>query len=104
LTKRNSSHYILSLSLGGPGDPDDLVSQAIDNAVLNGSVAVIAAVYIVGELFGIWGDDDEPYQPNIIMERVLLTRGNNDINAISPLWTHDLGYLKEECLSYPYSE
>ncbi len=34
---------ILSLSLGGGGNPDDLVSQAIDNAVLNGSVAVIAA-------------------------------------------------------------
>ena len=57
---------------------------------------ILAAVYVIGELFGVWDDDDEPYQPNIIMERVLLTRGNNDINAISPLWTHDLGYLKEE--------
>ncbi|HLC75470.1 MAG TPA: S8 family serine peptidase, partial [Candidatus Nanoarchaeia archaeon] len=27
---------IISLSLGGPGDPDDLVSRAIDNAVDNG--------------------------------------------------------------------
>ncbi|MBI2136577.1 S8 family serine peptidase [Candidatus Woesearchaeota archaeon] len=34
---------IISLSLGGPGDPDDPVSKAIDNAVDNGVVAVIAA-------------------------------------------------------------
>jgi len=34
---------IISLSLGGPGDPDDLVSRAIDNAVDNGVVAVVAA-------------------------------------------------------------
>ncbi len=34
---------IISLSLGGPGNPDDAMSQAIDNAVDNGVVAVIAA-------------------------------------------------------------
>ncbi|MEM4630844.1 MAG: S8 family serine peptidase, partial [Candidatus Diapherotrites archaeon] len=34
---------ILNLSLGGPGDPDDPLSTAIDNAVRNGSIAVIAA-------------------------------------------------------------
>jgi len=34
---------IISLSLGGYGNPDDPVSQAIDNAVNSGVVAVIAA-------------------------------------------------------------
>tara|TARA_Y100000310_G_scaffold130175_1_gene129374 strand:- start:14755 stop:23715 length:8961 start_codon:yes stop_codon:yes gene_type:complete len=34
---------IISLSLGGPGNPDDPISQAIDNAVDAGVVAVIAA-------------------------------------------------------------
>ena len=34
---------VISLSLGGPGDPDDPMSQAIDNAVDNGVIAVIAA-------------------------------------------------------------
>ncbi len=34
---------IMSLSLGGPGDPDDPVSKAIDNAVDNGVVVIVAA-------------------------------------------------------------
>ena len=34
---------IISLSLGGPGNPDDPISKAIDNAVEGGVVAVIAA-------------------------------------------------------------
>ena len=34
---------VISLSLGGPGDPDDPMSTAIDNAVNNGVVAVVAA-------------------------------------------------------------
>ena len=34
---------IISLSLGGLGDPDDAISQAIDNAVSAGVVAVVAA-------------------------------------------------------------
>ncbi|MBI4149167.1 S8 family serine peptidase, partial [Candidatus Woesearchaeota archaeon] len=34
---------IISMSLGGPGDPDDPLSQAVDNVVNNGVVAVIAA-------------------------------------------------------------
>jgi len=34
---------VISLSLGGPGNPDDPNSQAIDTAVKNGVVAVIAA-------------------------------------------------------------
>jgi beta propeller repeat protein len=34
---------IISLSLGGPGNPDDPMSQSIDNAVEAGVVAVIAA-------------------------------------------------------------
>ena len=34
---------IISLSLGGSGDPDDPISKAIDNAVKEGVVAVIAA-------------------------------------------------------------
>ncbi len=34
---------VISMSLGGPGNPDDSMSQAIDNAVDAGVVAVIAA-------------------------------------------------------------
>jgi len=34
---------IISLSIGGPGNPDDPMSTAIDNAVNNGVVAVVAA-------------------------------------------------------------
>jgi len=34
---------VISMSLGGPGDPDDPMSQAIDNAVYAGVTAVIAA-------------------------------------------------------------
>ncbi|MBW2980896.1 S8 family serine peptidase, partial [Candidatus Woesearchaeota archaeon] len=34
---------VISMSLGGPGDPDDPVSQAVDTAVENGITAVIAA-------------------------------------------------------------
>lgn len=34
---------IISMSLGGPGDPDDPISKAIDNAVEEGVIAVIAA-------------------------------------------------------------
>ncbi len=34
---------IISMSLGGPGNPDDAMSSAIDNAVYAGVVAVIAA-------------------------------------------------------------
>ena len=34
---------ILSLSLGGGGNPDDPLSQAVDNAVLAGKVVVVAA-------------------------------------------------------------
>ena len=34
---------VLSLSLGGGGDPDDPQSQAVDNAVLAGKVVVVAA-------------------------------------------------------------
>jgi subtilisin family serine protease len=34
---------IISLSLGGPGNPDDPMSTAIDNAVNSGVVAVVAA-------------------------------------------------------------
>ncbi len=34
---------VISLSLGGPGTPDDPVSLAIDNAVNNGVIAVVAA-------------------------------------------------------------
>jgi hypothetical protein len=67
-----------------------------EGASLLGPVGwAIAAVAVIGSIFG-WWDDDEPYQPNVIMERVMLTRGNNNINAIAPLWTNDLGYLKEE--------
>ena len=42
---RNFSDHvdIISMSLGGPGNPDDAVSQAVDNAVRSGVVAVIAA-------------------------------------------------------------
>jgi len=35
--------HIISLSLGGPGDPDDPMSRSIDRAVENGVVAVVAA-------------------------------------------------------------
>ncbi len=39
-----SDHYdIISLSLGGSGDPDDAMSRAVDNAVESGVIAVIAA-------------------------------------------------------------
>ena len=39
-----SDHYdIISMSLGGGGNPDDAISQAVDNAVDAGVVAVIAA-------------------------------------------------------------
>jgi len=34
---------VISMSLGGPGNPDDALSQAVDTAVENGVVAVIAA-------------------------------------------------------------
>lgn len=34
---------VISLSLGGPGNPDDPTSQAIDNVVNNGVIAVVAA-------------------------------------------------------------
>jgi len=34
---------IITMSLGGPGDPDDAVSQAVDNAVNAGVVCTIAA-------------------------------------------------------------
>ncbi|MEE8116424.1 MAG: S8 family serine peptidase, partial [Gemmatimonadales bacterium] len=34
---------VINLSLGGPGDPDDPVSQAIDNVTAAGIVAVVAA-------------------------------------------------------------
>ncbi len=34
---------IINLSLGGPGDPNDPVSQAVDNAVDSGVVVVVAA-------------------------------------------------------------
>jgi subtilisin family serine protease len=34
---------VINLSLGGPGDPDDPVSQAIDRAASNGVIPVIAA-------------------------------------------------------------
>lgn len=34
---------VINLSLGGPGDPDDPVSQAVDNAVRLGTVVVVAA-------------------------------------------------------------
>lgn len=48
LDPNNDGNYndkldIISLSLGGNGDPDDPVSQAIDNVVGNGIVAVVAA-------------------------------------------------------------
>ena len=35
--------HIINLSLGGTGDPDDPVSQAVDNAVAAGVVVVVAA-------------------------------------------------------------
>lgn len=39
-----SDHYdIISLSLGGEGDPDDPLSQAVDKAVLAGATVVVAA-------------------------------------------------------------
>ena len=34
---------VMSISLGGPGNPDDLLSQSVDNAVDVGIVAVVAA-------------------------------------------------------------
>ncbi|MBM3229727.1 hypothetical protein FJZ26_04815, partial [Candidatus Parvarchaeota archaeon] len=34
---------VISMSLGGPGDPDDPISIAVDNAVESGVVAIIAA-------------------------------------------------------------
>ena len=34
---------VMNLSLGGPGDPDDPVSQAVDNAVKAGSIVAVAA-------------------------------------------------------------
>jgi hypothetical protein len=34
---------IINMSLGGPGDPDDPVSQAVDNAVAGGTIVVVAA-------------------------------------------------------------
>ncbi|MFB6208153.1 MAG: S8 family serine peptidase [Candidatus Nanohaloarchaea archaeon] len=34
---------IISMSLGGPGNPDDSMSDAVKNAVSNGTVAVVAA-------------------------------------------------------------
>jgi subtilisin family serine protease len=48
LDPNNDGNYndrldIISLSLGGKGDPDDPVSQAIDNVVGNGIVAIVAA-------------------------------------------------------------
>lgn len=38
-----NNYSIISMSLGGSGSPDDVISMAIDNAVNNGVVAVIAA-------------------------------------------------------------
>ena len=35
--------HVANLSLGGPGDPDDAVSQAVDNAVDAGMVVAVAA-------------------------------------------------------------
>ncbi|MFA5856266.1 MAG: S8 family serine peptidase [Candidatus Pacearchaeota archaeon] len=34
---------VISMSLGGSGNPDDLMSQAVDNAVNSGVIAVVAA-------------------------------------------------------------
>ncbi len=34
---------VISMSLGGTGDPDDPISQAVDNAVNSGTVVVVAA-------------------------------------------------------------
>ena len=42
-TNTNDAVNIISMSLGGPGDPDDPVSQAVDNATSAGVISVIAA-------------------------------------------------------------
>ena len=41
--KTNDAVNIISMSLGGPGDPDDPMSQAIDNATAAGVLCAIAA-------------------------------------------------------------
>ncbi|MCH8942387.1 MAG: S8 family serine peptidase [Bacteroidetes bacterium] len=42
-TNTNDAVNIISMSLGGPGDPDDPVSQAVDNATSAGVISIIAA-------------------------------------------------------------
>jgi subtilisin family serine protease len=39
----NDGAQVINLSLGGPGDPDDAISQAVDAAVSAGVVCVVAA-------------------------------------------------------------
>ncbi|MCS7093659.1 MAG: S8 family serine peptidase [Candidatus Aenigmarchaeota archaeon] len=39
----NDGADIISMSLGGPGDPDDILSRAVDSAVERGVVVVVAA-------------------------------------------------------------
>lgn len=39
----NDGAQVINLSLGGPGDPDDAISQAVDTAVAAGVVCVVAA-------------------------------------------------------------
>jgi hypothetical protein len=54
----------------------------------------VALFFAVASLFGIF-DEDEPYQPDPILERILYTTGNNNIAAISTIYAKDLNYLKD---------
>jgi hypothetical protein len=58
------------------------------------AIPYIAAFVAVASLFGIF-DEDEPYQPDPILERILYTTGNNNITAISTIYAKDLNYLKQ---------
>jgi len=66
---------VISMSLGGSGDPDDVISQAVDNAVEAGVVVAIAA--------GNWGPNNETIaSPGTA--RMAITVGSVQKNDIIP--------------------
>ena len=92
LDGNTSDHYdIISMSLGGSGDPDDEISLAVDNAVDSGVIAVIAA--------GNSGPGSATIgSPGTSRKAITVGASNNNIQRVSILYANNT-FIESNALS-----